>query len=154
MLAVDGTEVLDARGLNFRLAIGEVGEDAELEVWRSGERMTVRLALETPPYDPPPQITTLTGRHALSGATVANMSPGLNEELGFDLFKRGVVVIGDPARQRCGAASLPARRHHHAAGGRADRRASSGWTPSCASASLPWQLEVERGGRTLAVVIN
>ena len=153
VLAIDGTEVLDARGLNFRLAIGAVGEEAELDVWRSGERMTVRLALETPPYDPPPQITTLTGRHALSGATVANMSPGLNEELGFDLFKRGVVVTAiqrgsDAARLRFRRGDIITRLAGERIAGveRLDALVHE--------RSLPWQLEVERGGRTLAVVIN
>jgi serine protease Do len=153
VLAVDGTEVLDPRGLNFRLAIGQVGEDAELDVWRHGKRMTMQLELETPPYDPPPQTTTLTGRHALSGATVANMSPGLNEELGFDLFKRGVVVTGiergsDAARLRFRRGDIIAR----LTGQRIDNveRLSA----VVRERSLPWQLEVERGGHMLSVVIN
>jgi Do/DeqQ family serine protease len=153
VLAVDGTEVLDARGLNFRLAIGSVGEDAELEVWRSGERKTLQLALETPPYDPPPQIRTLSGRHALAGATVANMSPGLNEDLGFDLFKRGVVVTGiargsDAARLRFRRGDIITRLAGERIGSveRLDVLVHE--------RSLPWQLEVERGGRALAVVIN
>jgi S1-C subfamily serine protease len=153
VLAVDGTEVLDPRGLNFRLAIGEVGEDAELDVWRRGKRVTMQLELETPPYDPPPQTTMLTGRHALAGATVANMSPGLNEELGFDLFKRGVVVTdvqrgSDAARLRFRGGDIIAR----LAGQRIDNveRLSA----VVRERSLPWQLEVERGGRMLSVVIN
>jgi len=153
VLAVDGTEVVDPRGLNFRLAIGELGDDAELEVWRDGKRKSMQLALETPPYDPPPQTTTLTGRHALSGATVANLSPGLNEELGFDLFKRGVVVIGvergsDAARLRFRRGDIIAR----LAGERIER--VERLSEVVRERSLPWQLEVERGGRSLAVVIN
>jgi Do/DeqQ family serine protease len=153
VLAVDGTEVLDARGLNFRLAIGAVGEDAELEVWRGGERMTMRLALETPPYDPPPQVTTLTGRHALSGATIANMSPGLNEELGFDLFKRGVVVTA--IQRGSDAARLRFRRGDIITGLAGERIESVERLGTVVlERSLPWHLEVERSGRTLAVVIN
>jgi Do/DeqQ family serine protease len=153
VLAVDGAEVVDPRGLNFRLALGEVGEDAELEVWRRGRKMPVRLALETPPYDPPPQTTTLTGRHALSGATVANLSPGLNEELGFDLFRRGVVVLGiergsDAARLRFRRGDIIVR----LAGERISSVERLGAVVR--ERGLPWQLEVERGGRPLAVVIN
>jgi Do/DeqQ family serine protease len=153
VLAVDGAEVVDARGLNFRLAIGQVGEDADLEIWRDGERRTMRLALETPPYDPPPQTMTLTGHHALAGATVANMSPGLNEELGFDLFKRGVVVVGiaggsDAARLRFRRGDIIMR----LAGQAID--SVERLNAIVARRSLPWQLEVERGGRLLAVVIN
>jgi len=153
VLAVDGTEVLDPRTLNFRLAIGSVGQDAELEVWRSGKRMTMRLALETPPYDPPPQITTLTGRHALSGATVANLSPGLNEDLGLDLFKRGVVVT-DVARGS-DAARLRFQRGDIITGLAGERIESvERLSKVVGERALPWHLEVERGGRRLAVMIN
>jgi Do/DeqQ family serine protease len=153
VLAIDGTEVLDQRGLNFRLAIGQVGEDAELEVWRRGKRVTMQLALETPPYEPPPQTTTLTGRHALSGATVANMSPGLNEELGFDLFKRGVVVI--EIQRGSDAARLRFRRGDVIARLEGERIETVGRLSDLVrERRLPWHLEVERGGRILAVVIN
>jgi Do/DeqQ family serine protease len=153
VLAVDGAEVVDARGLNFRLAIGQVGQNADLEVWRDGERRTMTLALETPPYDPPPRTTTLTGRHALAGAAVANMSPGLNEELEFDLFKRGVVVVGiqpgsDAERLRFRRGDIIVRLE----GQRID--SVERLAATVATHSLPWHLEVERGGRPLAVVIN
>jgi S1-C subfamily serine protease len=153
VVAVDGTEVLDPRGLNFRLAVGEVGEDAELEVWRRGKRMTMQLALETPPYEPAPRTTTLTGRHALSGATVANMSPGLNEELGFDLFRRGVVVIG--IQRGSDAARLRFRRGDVIARLEGERiETVDRLSALVRERSLPWHLEVERGGHILAVVIN
>jgi S1-C subfamily serine protease len=93
ILAVDGREVQDPKGLNFRLAIGALGDDALLEVWRRGDRISLRLPLETPPYLPEPQPTTLNGRQPLAGATVANLSPGLNKDLNIDLFQQGVVVL-------------------------------------------------------------
>jgi S1-C subfamily serine protease len=93
ILAVDGREVQDPKGLNFRLAIGALGDDALLEVWRRGDRISLRLPLETPPYLPEPQLTTLNGRQPLAGATVANLSAGLNKDLNIDLFQQGVVVL-------------------------------------------------------------
>jgi serine protease Do len=115
--------------------------------------MTMRLALETPPYDPPPQITTLTGRHALAGATVANMSPGLNEELGFDLFQRGVVVIG--VERGSDAARLRFRRGDIITMLAGERIESvEELSRVVRERRLPWHLEVERGGRPLAVMIN
>jgi serine protease Do len=153
VLAVDGTEVIDPRGLNFRLAIGRVGDDADLDVWRSGERVAMKLALETPPYEPPPQRTTLIGRHALAGATVANMSPGLDEEMGFDLFKRGVVVVAiergsDAARLRFRRGDIILR-----LGGQEIENVDM-LGKIVSELSRPWRLEVERGGRLLQVVIN
>ena len=153
VLAVDGNEVIDPRGVNFRLAVDQMGDEARLDVWRGGKRLSVGLALETPPYDPAPQPTTLTGKHALSGATVANMSPGLNEEWGFDLFRDGVVVIGiqrgsDAARLRFRTGDVIMRL--------AGREIESVdlLARLVREQSRPWQLEVDRGGRLLQVVIN
>jgi serine protease Do len=153
VLAVDGAEVVDSRGLNFRLAVGRVGEDAELDVWRDGRQMRMKLALETPPFDPPPQITTLTGRHALSGATVANLSPGLNGDLGLDLFKRGVVVTA--VARGSDAARLRFQRGDIITGLAGERIGSvERLSKVVRERGLPWHLEVERGGRRLAGTIN
>ena len=38
------------------------------------------------------QLTTLSGRHPLSGAVIANLNPAFADELGFDPTERGVVV--------------------------------------------------------------
>ncbi|MFM9816047.1 hypothetical protein ACKI16_47170, partial [Streptomyces scabiei] len=88
---VDGREVLDPRALKFRIAARGVGETATLDVLRKGEDKKIALPLETPPENPPRDITTLTGNGPLSGAIVGNMSPAYNEELGLDSFGRGVV---------------------------------------------------------------
>ncbi len=153
VLAVDGTEVDDPRGLNFRLAIGQIGKNADLDIWRGGKQREVELALETPPYEPAPQATTLTGRHALAGATVANLSPGLDEELGFDLFTRGVVVTdidrgSDAERLQFRRGDIILR-----LGGK-DIESVELLESVVGALRRPWRLEVERGGRLLQVVIN
>jgi serine protease Do len=152
ILAVDGREVQDPKGLNFRLAIGALGDGALLEVWRRGDRISLRLPLETPPYLPEPQLTTLNGRQPLAGATVANLSPGLNKDLNIDLFQQGVVVLkverGSPAAQlRLQRGDLVTR-----IGDRSIRDVGQ-LTAALGRARPPWRLEVERGGQRLAVVI-
>jgi serine protease Do len=49
--------------------------------------------LAPPPEDPPRDVTEIGGRNPFSGATVANMSPALAEELGLDRFGAGVTVL-------------------------------------------------------------
>ncbi len=92
ILKVDGREVLDPRALKFRIAARGVGETATLDIQRKGEARKISLPLETPPENPPRDVTTLAGNGPLSGAIVGNMSPAYNEELGLDSFGRGVVV--------------------------------------------------------------
>lgn len=92
ILKVDGREVLDPRALKFRIAARGVGETATLDIQRKGQALKIALPLETPPENPPRDVTTLTGNGPLSGAIVGNMSPAYNEELGLDSFGRGVVI--------------------------------------------------------------
>jgi serine protease Do len=153
ILAIDGREVPDARTLDFRLALGSPGETAELRVRRNGNSLTLALPLETPPYRPAPDMARLDGRHPLAGATVANLSPGLNRELGLDLFQDGVIVLevdrGTPAaRLRLRRGDLIRAIAEEPIDDVAELRTL------LARRALPWRLEVERGGRGLAVTIE
>ncbi len=93
ILAVDGFAVGDSAGLGYRIALRAPGERARLDLWRRGRERSMTVALTAPPEEPPPEVTLLRGRHPLDGARVANLSPALAEELGFDPFARGVVVL-------------------------------------------------------------
>ena len=101
--AVNGREVEDSEALRFRIATLPIGGGATLALHRRGGDRTVTVLLEAPPEDPPRQETTLRGAHPLSGATVANLSPALADELALDLFARGVVILdtarGSPAQR-------------------------------------------------------
>ena len=50
--AVDGAEIVDNHGLNFRLAVGNLGAAATLDIWRQGRVLSPDLRLELPPRDP------------------------------------------------------------------------------------------------------
>ncbi len=91
--AIDARPVDDARALRFRLATYPVGGSVRLGVLRRGETRMVTLGLQAPPELPPRQVTLLRGRHALAGATVANLSPALAIELDTDPNRQGVVVL-------------------------------------------------------------
>lgn len=151
--AVDGAEVVDNQGLNFRLAIGELGDVAALDVWRKGRALTVDLPLELPPRDPPPDVTELSGRYALAGATVANLSPGFNQDAGLDLFAEGVVILR--IGRRSSADRLGLRRGDVIASV-ADQPTRTVAELTDALNRLPstWRLEIDRGDRRLGVTIG
>jgi serine protease Do len=90
--AVDGREVYDPRGFKFRLATKAVGQAVTLEVRNKAGARRVSFPLEAPPEDPPREQTLLRGNHPLAGATVANLSPAVAQEMGFDDAARGVVI--------------------------------------------------------------
>ncbi len=101
--AVNGQPVFDMEGLRFRIATGVVGEEAALTVRRSRQKFEVRLILEHPPEVPAREETLLQGRHPIAGATIANLSPAVAEEMGRDHFETGVIVRtaapGSPAQR-------------------------------------------------------
>ncbi|WP_119462788.1 DegQ family serine endoprotease [Rhodospirillaceae bacterium SYSU D60014] len=94
VLAVNDRPVNDPEALRFRLATQPVGSTAELSILRRGKALRIPVDLVQAPEDPPRNETRLTGRHPLAGATVANLSPALAEELSLDHNWRGVIITG------------------------------------------------------------
>jgi serine protease Do len=99
--SVDGREVDDPEALRFRIATREVGATVRLSVLRGGKPFEVSIPLGRPPETPARELTRLGGNTPLAGATVANLSPALAEELGLDVTATGVILLkvdgGSPA---------------------------------------------------------
>lgn len=93
IMAVDGKEVIDEPGLNFRIATMQEGDEVPLAVLSEGFIQERRISLALPPEDPPRNITKLDGRHPFQGVSVGNMSPRFNEELQINTFRQGVIVL-------------------------------------------------------------
>jgi Do/DeqQ family serine protease len=91
IVAVDGHEVADPRGVNYRLTTRGVGNVSELEVLRKGRRVAVRVNLEPPPRPAKDEARNLAGQHPLDGARVASLLPGNAEDLGVE-DDSGVVI--------------------------------------------------------------
>ncbi len=153
LLEVEGREVNDPDALNYRLATLKLGGKAELTLWRRGVRKLIRLALEAPPEEPPRDITELGGPHPLSGATVANMSPALADELDLDAFAPGVYVLG----VRRGS---PARRLRFRTGDRIEEINGRGVDTVAALKDLldrrtdRWNIAIMRNGKTLKLRVD
>lgn len=88
-----GRDVVEPKGLISRLGSQSVGGDAKLTVYRDGEFLDLSIPLLAPPEDPPANKTKIRGGHVLEGATIANLSPALAEELRADPMKKGVIVL-------------------------------------------------------------
>ena len=104
ILSVNGQPVDDPEALRFRVATQPVGKRATLEISRNGQRSEVSLPLIAPPETPPRETTPIRGANPFSGATVANLSPALAEEVGFTGGStQGVIVLevtrGSPAAE-------------------------------------------------------
>jgi len=93
VLAVDGRTVDDPAALRFRLATLPVGGKTKLSVHRLDGNFEIAVDLVAAPEDPPRDQTVLDGPNPLTGATVANLSPALAEELSVDSAWRGVIIV-------------------------------------------------------------
>jgi serine protease Do len=101
VMAIDGHEVNDPQALRYRIATLTVGNSVPLRVWRQNTVHELTLPLSPPPELPSRNVMVLDGEQPLSGARVANMSPGFAIEVGLDPFLRGVMIVdllrGSPA---------------------------------------------------------
>ena len=84
ILAVEGHEIDDPDELRFRLATLRADTPVQLTLWRDGKSRDATAMLAVPPDMPAREVTELDGPQPLAGATVANLNPAFDEELGFD----------------------------------------------------------------------
>lgn len=96
ILALNGAPIRDSSEMKFRMATVPLGEKAAVTVMRQGREIELQVEAVAPPDDPPRNETTLTGRHILNGAVIANLNPAVAVELGMDADKLGVVVMQAP----------------------------------------------------------
>ena len=93
LAAVDGHDIFDRDGFDFRLRTRGIGDAAIFSLLDGEGRRDVAVALIRPPQDPPADVRRLAGRHPLAGTTVANLSPALADELGLARDATGVLVL-------------------------------------------------------------
>ena len=150
---VDGREVGDTEALRFRIATHPVGATVKVNVWRDSVDRAVTLALVAPPETPPRDATPMRGNHPLSGATIANLSPALVEELGLDAVPRGVVVLelrrGSPASQiRLQPGDILLTINEREVRSVEDARRIT------SSAAMPWRISLRRGERVINLTVG
>lgn len=102
ILRMEGHRLDDPDELGYRLATRSLGEEVTFLVRRGNRRMRISLQLEPPPETVPRDEQMVTGRSPLAGATLANLSPALAQEIG-STKSQGVVVLtvepGSPAQR-------------------------------------------------------
>ncbi|WP_420471760.1 trypsin-like peptidase domain-containing protein [Brevundimonas sp. FT23042] len=90
--AIDGAEINDQGGLNFRVGLHDPNESVEVTLLRDGRRQTVNARISQLPGDPDTDKATTIQTGALSGAQVLALNPALADALGGDPFSTGVII--------------------------------------------------------------
>ncbi len=91
ILTIDGFEVNDPQGLNYRIGTRRTGETAHIRYNRAGMVRDAVARLVVPP-DTGRDERLLQGRHPLQGVRVANVTPALADERQMDWAVQGVVI--------------------------------------------------------------
>jgi Do/DeqQ family serine protease len=92
IIAINGKAIEDAGSLRFRLATMAIGSSAVLSVLRDHQKSDVPIKLVAAPEMPAAEKTLLSGAEPLAGATVANLSPALADQLQLNSDWKGVVI--------------------------------------------------------------
>jgi S1-C subfamily serine protease len=89
---VDGFDVSDPRGVQYRLTTRGIGNAAKLDVIRKGRPVTLEIKLQPAPKPGRDDVRNLAGQHPLDGARISNILPGVADEMGLD-DAEGVVIL-------------------------------------------------------------
>jgi Do/DeqQ family serine protease len=93
VVAIDGQAIDDPNAFDYRFATRPLGGTAQIDVQRGGKPLRLTVPLETAPDTGRDEIV-IKARSPFQGATVANISPALADELKLDPSLEGVVVVG------------------------------------------------------------
>ena len=93
IVAIDGQPVNDPDTFGFRFATKHIGGNSTLRVRRKGREIVVPIRLMAAPETRPREATKISGRTPFAGATLANLSPAVAEEVSMDTDAEGVVVF-------------------------------------------------------------
>jgi len=91
IISVDGAAVDDPNAFDYRFATKPIGTTAQIGIVRQGHNLVLPIALQSLP-DTPREEVEIKARSPFLGATVANLSPALADELRLDPQTEGVVI--------------------------------------------------------------
>ncbi|MDO9586742.1 MAG: trypsin-like peptidase domain-containing protein [Brevundimonas sp.] len=90
--AIDGAEINDQGGLNFRVGTRAPNDTVQVAVLRDGRARTLNARVQPLPGEAGIENATVIQAGGLSGAQVLPLNPALADRLGGDPFTSGVIV--------------------------------------------------------------
>jgi Do/DeqQ family serine protease len=150
--SIDGTTVDDPNSFDYRFATKPLGGSAQIGLLRQGHEAAVSIGLQTAP-DTPREEVEIHARSPFVGATVANLSPALADELRLDSQSQGVVIIkvADASTAqtigfRKGDIVVSVNNQKIEKSADLDRIARAG--------SRQWRVMINRGGQQISVMLS
>ena len=151
ILAIEGKPVENAQELGYRVATTAVGATTIVEYQRKGERRETQVTMIAAPETVKRDDTRIEGRNPLAGATAANLSPMVADELGLAADMQGVAVTkieADPAQRFFKRGDIVLEVNGTAIDTVETLREVLG------SDARAWRIAVKRGGRVLKLAVG
>jgi Do/DeqQ family serine protease len=152
IVTVDGLTIEDPNAFDYRFATKPLGGTAKVGLIRQGREMVVAVALQSLP-DTPREEVEIRGRSPFLGATVANLSPALADELRLDPQTAGVVITsvadGSTAQSigfQKGDIVVSVNNQKIAKSADLERITNAG--------SRQWRITIDRGGQQISVMFS
>jgi S1-C subfamily serine protease len=92
--AIDGAEINDQGGLNFRVGTKSPNDTVAVTILRDGKSQTINVRVSALPGVAEPGQGAVVAQGALAGLQGVALNPALADRLGGDPFVSGVVVTG------------------------------------------------------------
>jgi Do/DeqQ family serine protease len=147
--AVEGQEVNDQGGLNFRIGTHRPNDEVAISLLRDGQPRTVRARVQPLPGNADTDQGLTVDQGPLAGLRVAALTPALADRLGGDPFARGVIVTGVAGRSNAARYQLQPGDLIRQIDGRNVTTAEA--VRGVASRT---ELTIERGGRRMTGIVR
>jgi len=150
--SIDGQGVDDPNAFDYRFATRPLGGSAQVDVIRAGKQVKLTVPLETAPDTGRNEIV-LKARSPFQGATVANISPAVAEDMRLDSDFEGVVVTAVPEDSTAANVGFQKGDIILAVNGQKVGRTSD-LEKATGQAARYWRITVVRGGQQINVTLG
>ena len=152
IVSIDGIDVEDPNGFDYRFATKPLGGAAQVGVVRQGKSFVVPVSLEPLPDTPRDEIE-IKNRSPFAGVTVSNLSPALADELQLDPQTEGVAItsVADGST----AQGIGFRKGDIVVSVNGQKIAKSGDLQKATdSGGHAWRVTIVRGGQQISVMFS
>ena len=153
VLAVDGNDVDDMQGLNYRIATRKPGETVKLKVAQGAQTHEASVTLALPPENPPRDLATIAGRNPLTGAKVENLSPAVSSDLQLPFTAKGVAVVSTAENTYSATYGLQPGDIVRTING-VDIKSVGELRHALETANGHWDMVIERGNQRMSLTIS
>jgi Do/DeqQ family serine protease len=152
IVTIDGVTVDDPAAFQYRFATKSLGGETKIGLIRQGKETVVNLPLQGLPDTPRDEVV-IKGRSPFLGATVANLSPALADEMRLDPQAQGVVITG--VADGSAAQSVGFQKGDVVVSVNGQNIAKSSDLERVTDAgSRSWRITIDRGGQQISVMFS